>query len=640
MLVVVRAWILLSALLVGAGWILSAFHELNRIGYGIIFALAASALFFCRGKVPWPSREGFRRAFHKFPRRFKRPAPFLFLVAAGLALIGGVLYVPTDGDSISYRIPRVLHWLGQERWHWIRTLDFRMDNAAPGFEWLSSPLILFTRTDRFLFLINWISFLMLPGLSFSVFTRLQVRPRVAWWWAWLISAGGCCFALQADTTQNDSFACIYALAAVDLALRAKENKSLNDLWLSLLAAALLTDAKQTDIPLAMLWLIAAWPSLLLLGRRPLATAVVLATGLLVSVLPVTIFNIRHVGTWTGIPADQILLGSVRLDSPFWGVLGNAFCLTAQNLKPPLFPWAEEWNAMMGNFLNTPFGAHFLSFERFGKMNFYVGSQTAGIGLGICVLILLSICWTHGKKRMGASVAIVKSDATLWLLRMMPWVLLLIFMAKVGAFENARQLAPYYVFFFPSLLVHSGHMELVWRIWWQRLGCLVVFVTVMLLIAAPYRPLFPAQTILGWLHDKRPDSKLVTSFLFLYSYRADVENSRIYFRKDLPPGSYEVGVADLNSYVEIGLWLPLGQRHVEGILVGDTPEQLRARGLRYVVVGDSFLKIKKETIGQWMSLQGGELTDQSTHQGRFGTAPGHIYLVHLNPSAFPLSPVKN
>ena len=61
--------------------------------------------------------------------------------------------------------------------------------------------------------------------------------KVAWWWMWLL-ASGWCFALQAGSIANDSFAAIYILAAVDLALRARETKSVSDLWLSLLAAAL------------------------------------------------------------------------------------------------------------------------------------------------------------------------------------------------------------------------------------------------------------------------------------------------------------------------------------------------------------------------------------------------------------------
>jgi hypothetical protein len=174
MLYVVRAWILLSTLLAGAGWILSAFQGLNRAGYGIVFALAASAVFFCRRKIQWPTR-----GFHKFPRRFKRPAPLLFLILASMSLVSGILYASYNSDTFAYRFPRVLHWLGQGQWHWIHTAEMRMNVAGCGYEWLVAPVMLFTRTDRCLFLINWVSYLMLPGLIFCVFRFLGLRLRVA-----------------------------------------------------------------------------------------------------------------------------------------------------------------------------------------------------------------------------------------------------------------------------------------------------------------------------------------------------------------------------------------------------------------------------------------------------------------------------
>jgi hypothetical protein len=39
MLNIVRIWILLSTLLAGGGWVLSASHQLHRAGYGMILAL-------------------------------------------------------------------------------------------------------------------------------------------------------------------------------------------------------------------------------------------------------------------------------------------------------------------------------------------------------------------------------------------------------------------------------------------------------------------------------------------------------------------------------------------------------------------------------------------------------------------------
>jgi hypothetical protein len=168
MLNTVRIWILLSTLLVSSGWILSALHELNRAGYCVVFGLAAIACIFWQRRSQWRPQTNPGRLFQKFKLRFKRPAPFIFLVVMTMSFVSGCLYVPYNSDTNAYRIPRVLHWLGQQQWHWVHTWDMRMDAVACGYEWIMAPIMLFTHTDRFLFLINWIPFLMLPGLVVMV----------------------------------------------------------------------------------------------------------------------------------------------------------------------------------------------------------------------------------------------------------------------------------------------------------------------------------------------------------------------------------------------------------------------------------------------------------------------------------------
>ena len=396
MLNAVRLWILFSALLVSAGWILSALHQLNRAGYGMIFAIAGIAFVFWWRKTRWRPQKNLAQFCHKFLRRFRRPAPMFFLLLVLLAFLSGALLPDLNYDTDAYRLPRVFHWLWFGQWHWIHTSDARMNISACGFEWLCAPLILFTHTDRFLFLINWISYLMLPGLIFSVFTRLQVRPRVAWWWMWFLAAGWC-FALQAGSVDNDSLAAVYILAAVDLVLRARKKNSVSDFWLSLLAVALATGVKQTNLPLALLWVIAAWPSRRLVWTRPIGSFFVAASGVLVSIVPISVLNYEHYGTWlptnvAGLPST----GRFELN-PFWGVIGNAFCLPLQNLLPPFhellppfFRYSVSlWNERMLHFLQTPFGAHFSSFVNFGYLSaeYYRGicDGNAGIGLGVCVL---------------------------------------------------------------------------------------------------------------------------------------------------------------------------------------------------------------------------------------------------------------
>lgn len=631
MLLAVRLWILLSAWLVGAGWILSALHQLNRVGYGVVFALAAMVWLVFREKNAGETRRHWPQIFRKLARRFRRPLPQLFLILALLSLLAGVLYVPHNGDSNSYRIPRVFHWLGAGQWHWIHTLDARMNIAGTGFEWLSAPLMLFTGSDQWLFLINWVSYLLLPGLIFSVFIRLGVRRSVAWWWMWLL-ASGWCYVWQAQDNDNDSFAVIYALASVDFALRARQNHRVTDWWLAVLSAALLTGSKQTCIPLALVSLIALGPGIRPMLARPLPTLLILAVGLLVSALPVIIFNFRHTGNWMG--TTNVLYGwsNAVLDSPFWGVMGNAFCLTAQNLKPPVFPVDQAWNGAMQHFVQTPFGSHFKSFEKFGFMEQSASGSSAGIGLGICVMILLSIWRARQFKPLRPAGLAWPDDSLVRLLWLAPWAALLAFMAKVGTYENARQLAPYYVFFFPVLLASSGQARVVRERWWRRLAVLVALVTVLMVVTARGTPLFPAQTLFGWLHEKYPQSEALHHVLVSFSSQNAVQIQRHVFQSELPPEEKVIGYySGLYSGAEPGLWQPFGIRRVERILPGDTPAQIRSLDIHFMVVDELALNITHQPLGDWLREYDGELVAQVVFDIRWGAPPYHVYLVRLPPA---------
>src|SRR3984957_19098784 len=222
----VAIWIWLCVYLNCAGWGLSAIHQLNACGYAVVLLVGAAAFFI------WGQKFSGRLFPHilwlKLRRRFRRPFPLAFLILAAMAFLGGAIYAPNNFDGLTYRIPRILHWLPAGQWHWIHTPDARMNTRACGFEWLSAPLIELTNTDRWLFLINIASFLLLPGLVFSVFTKLGVRRRVAWHWMWIVPTGYC-FLLQAGSIGNDLFGAPFALAAVDFALRAKISKSPRDL---------------------------------------------------------------------------------------------------------------------------------------------------------------------------------------------------------------------------------------------------------------------------------------------------------------------------------------------------------------------------------------------------------------------------
>ena len=625
----VRFWILLSAVVVSAGWILSGLHQLNRAGYAVFFGLAGLALFIWCRQTGWQPRKGFGQLWRQSLKRFRRPAPLIFLIIVLMSLIGGALYAPTNTDTNAYRTPRVWEWLGAEHWHWIRTLDVRMNISAMGFEWLTAPLMVFTGTDRYDFLVNLISYLLLPGLTFSVFIRLGVARRVAWWWAWIL-ASGWCYAIQASSVVNDSFVAVYAVAAVDLALRAREKNSAVDLGLSLLAVAMMTGCKQTAIPLALAWLVAAWPARGLVFRRPLVLPALAAVALLASAVPNIYFNLKHTGAWTGLRPhlgfQYDLWMMCDQEPPFWALAGNVFCLPLQNLVPPFFPGCNAWNGLMQRFVHTSFGSHFDKFESFGRLPMSISEYDAGIGLGVTLLAVISIVAAYRLRRVDGERIGVGGRTVFWV-RAAVLLALLVFMAKVATFFSARHLAPYYVLLFPLFLFLPGHAALVRKVWWRRLAVGIMVLTLPMLVFSRHRPLFPALAILEKLQQSHPHSGMLDRAWNRFSYPYWIEQQRVELRQRLPAEFTVIGYLAYCADTEPDLWLPFQKRHVIRFLPGDTPDQIRAAGIRYIVIQNDWLGLAKMTMADLLKKFDGELIYQAEYIDPNG--PVRVYLVKLN-----------
>jgi hypothetical protein len=419
-----------------------------------------------------------------------------------------------------------------------------------------------------------------------------------------------------------------------------------DLWLSLLAAALATGAKQTNIPLAALWFIAAWPALPLLWKNPLRTIVVAGLGLLVSIVPISVLNYHYCGTWMPLKSTGVAaLGEFHLN-PFWGVVGNALCIPVQNLLPPFYEllppfysyWTPLWNELMRNFLHTSFGAHFSSFENFGYLSgiYYHGISegNAGLGLGLCIMIFAAIREIRHLKKTTPFKSVVDSAFHFRLMHMAPWGLLLLFMAKVGTFENARQLTPYYVFLFPGWLAKPAHTGVTRQRRWQRLGLVIMAVTAALVAASGDRPLFPARAFWGPLREKFPDAEIVSSECarYLESFYQITQARRDFVKRVLPKDETVVGYyAEISDVDETGAWLPYGHRRVECIAPDDKPECLHSLGIRYVLVNGAAVQKTHGGIQNWMNQYNATRVDDFTFprpELKTFVKPD-LYLVRLN-----------
>ncbi len=438
--------------------------------------------------------------------------------------------------------------------------------------------------------------------------------------------------MQAWGTNNDALAAVYVLGAIDLALRARTSGRIGHLWLSLIAASLMTAVKPTNILLLLPCAVAVFPSWRLLFSRPVFGVWMTGFCVLASFVPTAVLNLHYAGSWKGYvpepgPAIWWHWGSVQeLPSPFslWGVvrvLANGIYLLIQNLLPPFFPWASAWNASMDRFVQTPLGSHFAVFEHFGLLRRAPNGASAGIGLGVMTVALASFAATVSWHRVAC---LRRTFDAQFFLRWTPWLALLAFLAKVGTIETARLIAPFYVLLFTPLLVRPGLDRLVWQRWWRWLVLLVMAATLAFMSFDCGRTFIPSS-LYAWLQTKhRPGFlKVLDDY---YQTRLSVAAYWEFTARHCRRNGGRL-CHDLRRS-RTGHVAALGHARAERILPDDSPERVRSRGIRGVFIEDDALKVKHLTIQQWLEQFQATLVDEMTISKNPGTPRSHLYFVRL------------
>jgi uncharacterized membrane protein HdeD (DUF308 family) len=617
----VLIWVWFCAYLNFVGWTLSAVHELSPAGYAVASLGGLAALAVWRKKTA----GNFPPQFYwpKYRRRFRRAFPLAFLILAAMAFLGGVLYAPTNYDALAYRLPRVLHWLAAGQWHWLHTIFVRINTRSCGMEWVSAPVLALLKTDRPLFLINFISFLLLPGLVFSVFTRLGVRRRVAWHWMWIVPSGYC-FLLQAGSIGNDLFGAPFALAAVDFALRANVSRSARDFFASILAAAMMTSAKTSSLPLLLPWAVAILPSLPLIFRWPARFAGVCLLALLASALPTIVLNRHYSDDWSGGgPSRPGIGGDIVLRTG-----ANVLLIAVQNFAPPAFPLANAWNAGVTNRLPSQLNArlHQVMAEREAaefKLSEMQMEENAGIGCGVSAL--LAVSFLRVKCRRQTVTAPRTGGESVWrtALRWSSAAALLALMTQYALSAFCRILTPYYALLIPILLADAGHEPLVKKRWWRAVAAVVFLIAAGLLVVSPARPLFPAWTLTEKMHGVPARVREVYA---VYHTRNDAFAP---MRAALPPDLKILGMVTYDD-PETSLWRPFGSRRIEHMCPEDTAQDLKARGIEYVLLRNG---ATDQWFGcpldDWLKKMDAEVVEKIPLNLRASRGPLDWYLVKLN-----------
>ena len=523
-------WLIYAAWCQICGWTLSLAHSLNTAGY-----LAATPIALGLGTWFWlytrPSHSS-RISFFKWRHRLKRsPAFGAWCVVSILILIGGIINPPSNYDGLTYRLPKLLYWLQEGQYTWFDGISFRLNITGAGFEWMSVPLILFTKSDRGLFLLNFLPFLLLPGLFFVAARALGVRLRTArWWmWTWPMVYG---IAMQAGSIGNDMVGAVLALASLAFASQALRGRPFMWLAFAALAAATMTAIKATTLPLGLplggYWLWVAYKSL---GCKKLMllAAVVAPFAILASFLPVAFMCWQHTGRWNGNPGDRY---GFETKNPIAGLVGNSIQFATGAIDPPLLPGSHAYGPTLLRQLEKQ-AWYVWTKKNYGCFNVSLppelpSEENAGIGIGISFLCLI---WATAGSIIMTKTPLRRSKVGL-ALALGTGLAVLAFMGKSGIGGTPRLMVPFTPLLILSFLVivpRSRKLQATPTQWFAIIPALCLIPA---LVLNPNRPVIPVSLIMSAAKLPSTIKARMEKIYAAYSQRGELLSS---FRDRIPAG---------------------------------------------------------------------------------------------------------
>ncbi len=593
-------WLLWSAWCSCAGWLLSAVSQLHGWGHtALLPVLVVASWQWLRATAPPPISTSTNK-FFKLRKRLFRPLPLIYVSIATLSLVSGLLHVPWSFDAVTYRLPRLLEWWAAHQWHWIGTLDHRLDFSSCGFEWQMLPVIELTQSDRLLFLLNWIPFLLMPGLTFYAFRSLGVRGKSARRWMWMLPTGYC-FALQSSGIQNDGYSVNYTLAAVAFSTFALHSQRICGLAFAVIAAALLTGAKVSNLPLLLPLGVLCFPLLKQVRWLNWRTILVAIVAITCSFMPLALLSGKQTGDWTGNPADQ---WSVKVHGSAGAVTANLILLANDAAQLPYFPGSKHVNSLLGNFNQSPFIFQLQQAHRqftgthFGELA-YEGSAGLGFGLAAYITVLLVGAFFVRPKAFHATPLPWAWQIAPWL----AWIAYAVYLSKLGSYHTPRIAAPYY----PLLILAVLRLPRVFAMEQKRvsniLAGVAAFTVLPVVILTPVRPLVPIASIASIT-----GSPAIDRIAGKYRHWKYLCDDLATLRENLPQDEAMLGYAGGFRDTPYGLWKPLGSRTIVELGLPTGPHaKWPPQGMNHAVVTARGLKERYQMeLGPWLTTVRGEV----------------------------------
>jgi hypothetical protein len=577
-----------------AGWGLSALSALHARGYLLLLPLLVLACVIFWRKTAAEASASYVPWRKWFKRMKTSPAWMAWCVVVILVLIGALCHAPSNYDGITYRLPRLLYWLQENRWHWIQGLDHRQNVSGLGHEWMITPIIAITRSDRALFLINFVPYLLLPGLFYIAACGLGIRSRVAAWWMCIVPlAYG--ITLQAGSIGNDLLPMALGLAALAFAAQARKSYPILCLAFSLLSAAAMTGAKATSIPLALpiglYWLWVAWQTVQVRGMFK-SIALSLPWAIPSSIIPLAVACIIHTGHWSGNPGNRY---GAEAGHPVAGIVGNSLQIIFGVIQPPVFPAANKLEAKLRSSLENDRWYEWLSHQCTGSSIALGGEipmeELSGPGAAIGILILgsLIISFTSRRNRL----PITKMQ---WVILFSSIFCLFVLMSKMGTGGMARLSMPYVPLLIMIALFGLNENFCKGKSFTNILCLIPAAFIFPSLFLNPNRPLFPLDMIIHNSYVPKTYQDRITNVYQAYQQRAHILAPLL----EGIPTSATIGFAGSGNHSALGLFKPYGTKKVKSLSSGNEDQIDWVVGLPEMIA-----KRMNQSYEEWQSTSGFE-----------------------------------
>jgi hypothetical protein len=256
-------------------------------------------------------------------------------------------------------------------------------------------------------------------------------------------------------------------------------------------------------------------------------------------------------------------------------------------------------------------------------------EVAGLGFGVSVLLLTSLAASvFGKGRTVPGAKRGFDALYSWAIVLSAFIGLLVFATKTGASGPVRHATPYYALLIPALLMTGSQVRLVGARWWRWVALGNFALAGLVVILSPARPLWPALTVLRSLGADRSEQRLAQRAWTVYSVYRQRPDAFEPVRRRLPGEANPVGLVTSDD-PESALWRPYGSRRILHVCRGDTPEQTRQRGIKYVVVGgEELTQNQKISFQAWLKANDAEVIEPFRLRLRAAREPSDWWVVKL------------